>query len=83
MSFVSASMQVHVQTEPSPASRFSCDRFLSLPPTKAQISSTLKALAGQITQRLVLVARHGRGKVAPTLGADLPPTRPSGHVGNG
>ena len=38
MSFVSPSMQVHVQAEPRPASRFSSERFVSLPPTGPQLA---------------------------------------------
>src|SRR3954467_9268142 len=47
ISFVSASSAVHVHTEPSPFSFCSWEMFLSLPPTKDQISSHWRRLQGR------------------------------------
>jgi hypothetical protein len=50
ISLVSASSAVHVHTDPSPAAFFSCERFLSLPPTYDQISSHCRRRHGRLTR---------------------------------
>ena len=50
-------MQVHVQTEPTPDFALLLREVLVLPADERPNLIALKALAGQVAQRLVLIAR--------------------------